>query len=136
MWKPYGRLEKWVAALALAVILVGLTAEVSRADEFQGQPIYVQNNTDRTLWVAARYIPPGSRSYVSDGFWKIAPGQRMLILYNNGVWMYLHAQDAQGRGLRFQGTPVQATVRGQTVDLYPYDTGTDYDPRVIGISMR
>jgi hypothetical protein len=121
------------AALA-GVALVALTAQAAacpRDGGHPGQPIYAQNNSNRTIWVAAMYVPKGGRNYVTDGFWKIEPGQRVLILYNDAVWAYFHARDAQGRVSRGTGNPVRGTVRGETVDLYPEDTGTDYDPRVI-----
>ena len=75
-------------ALALALVLVGMLPNVAKADNLQGQPIYAQNNTNRTIWVAARYMPPGSTSFVADGFWKVNPNERVLILYNNGVNIY------------------------------------------------
>jgi hypothetical protein len=134
MRKNPARFAPWAAALAL--VLVGLAAPASRAGGHQGQPIYAQNNTDRPIWVAARYIPAGCRRYVTDGYWRIEPGQRVLILYNNGVWAYFHARDAQGRVSRGRGAPIRATVRGDTVDMYPEDTGTDYNPRVITFFFR
>jgi hypothetical protein len=119
------------SGLVLAVVLVGLLPSGSRADPLEGQPIYAQNNSNRTIWVAARFIPPGSTSYVNDGYWKVEPGERVLILYNNGVILYLHAHHADGTVSRGNGNATTQTIRGKTVDLYPHDTGTDYNPRTI-----
>jgi uncharacterized membrane protein len=111
----------------LVLILVGLLPKVSQADTLQGQPIYAQNNTNRTIWVAARYMPPGGGSYVSDGFWRVEPGQRLLILYNgNRRFMYLYARD--GQGAVWSGNAVRTTVRGETLNMFAGDTGLGYEP--------
>jgi len=118
-------------SLFLAMVLgIVLPANAVQAQRFSGQPIYVQNNTDVTIWVAASYIPPGSSSYVNDGYWQVDPGQRVLIVNNNGVWIYLHAHTADGREYTGPGSPIRRTIRSKTVNLFPVDTGTDYDPRV------
>jgi len=114
------------AVLALALALVGLAPGVSRADTLQGQPIYAQNNTNRTIWVAAQYVPAGSSSFVSDGFWQINPGERVLILYNNSRYIYFYARD--GQGSVWTGNAASGTVRGETLNMLRRDTGTGYDP--------
>lgn len=117
----------WVCkSAAAALVLVGLLASVSKADNLQGQPIYAQNNTSRTIWVAARYIPPGGANYVSDGFWKVNPGERVLILYNNARYMHFYARDGQG-GV-WSGNAARVTIRGQTVNMFRADTTDRYDP--------
>jgi uncharacterized membrane protein len=114
------------AGLALGLILVGLAPGVSRADMVLGQPIYAQNNTGRTIYVAATYVPAGSSSYVSDGFWRVDPEQRQLILYNNARYIYFYARDAQG--LVWSGSDTTSTVRGEYLNMFRSDTGTGYQP--------
>jgi uncharacterized membrane protein len=123
-------------AAVLALVLVGLVPGAAKADNLQGQPIYVQNNANSTIWVAARYIPPGHSSYVTDGFWKVEPGQRILMLYNNGVYMYIHARDAQGRVWRGNGNLIRAMVREETVNMYAENTSRGYDPWTITFFNR
>ena len=124
-------------AAALALVLVGSLPSVSTADNVSAQPIYAQNNSNRTIWVAARYKPPGSGDFHNAGFWQIEPGQKMLIFCNgNARYTYLHANDAQGGVFRGQGTPLYETIRGRTVELYRHDTGDDYDPRTIEFRDR
>src|SRR5579871_1145279 len=74
--------------LALALVLIAMLPNFAPADTLQGQPIYAQNNTGRTIWVAAQYIPAGGSSYVTDGFWQVDAGASVLILYNNGQNIY------------------------------------------------
>ena|ERR1700677_3910743 len=114
------------AVLTLALAAIGMAPSVSLADNLQGQPIYAQNNTNRTIWVAAKYVPPGSSSFVSDGFWKINPGERVLICYNNNRYIYFYGRD--GRGLVWSGGATSATVRGETLNMLRQDTGTSFDP--------
>ena len=113
-------------AAVLALVLVGLAPSVSRADTLQGQPIYAQNNTSRTIWVAAQYVPPGSSSFVADGFWRVDPGQRVLILYNNARYIYFYARD--GQGTVWTGSDAGGTVRGERLNMMRMDTGTGYEP--------
>jgi uncharacterized membrane protein len=115
-----------VAVLALTLAAVGMAPSVSRADNVQGQPIYAQNNTNRTIWVAAQYVPAGSSSFVSDGFWKINPGERVLILYNNNRYIYFYARD--GQGMVWNGNATTAMVRGERLTMSRQDTGTTFDP--------
>jgi hypothetical protein len=119
-----------VAGLAL-VVLAGLCGEAARADNVVGQPIYAQNNGTRPIWVAARYMPAGRAGYVTDGYWRLDPGQRTLICYNNAVYVYFFARDDLGRVNRGSGAPIQATVRGEVVNMYGENTGNDFNPRVI-----
>jgi hypothetical protein len=135
------------STFAIALVLIGSLTWASSAQAHchgngaggsasQGQPIYVQNNARVAIWVAASYIPPGSNRRVQDGYWRIAPGQRLLILYNNGVWLYLGARLEDGTIAHMNGNPIRATIRGLPVDLYPFDTGEDFDPRVITLYNR
>jgi len=119
-------LRNKATVLALALALAAMTPAVSRADTVQAQPIYAQNNTSHTIWVAARYIPPGSTSYVSDGWWEVGPGQRVLILYNNGVNIYFNAHD--DADTVWDGNDATAVVRGETLNMFQQDTGTGYQP--------
>jgi uncharacterized membrane protein len=112
--------------LALALPLVALAPSVSLADCIQAQPIYAHNNTGRPIWVAAHYVPAGSQSFVSDGWWEVAPGQCQLLLYNNGRWIYFNARDDQGH--TWDGSAITTTVRGQNVGMFQRDTGMCYDP--------
>src|SRR5207249_1700012 len=84
--KEFPMVPQWLCnkTAMLAFALVTLLPNVVRADTLQGQPIYAQNNTDRPIWVASQYVPPGSTSYVTDGWWQVDPGERVLIHYNNG----------------------------------------------------
>jgi uncharacterized membrane protein len=123
---------------AVALALVGLLTNAAGADcrrssspNLRAQPIYVQNNSNTTIWVAAKYMPAGSRSYVTDGFWRVDPGQKKLIVYNNAVYVYFHARDDQGRVWRGGGNHDRQTIRGESVDMYAIDTGHDFDPRVM-----
>jgi uncharacterized membrane protein len=121
-----------VGVLVVAVVLAGSLPGVATADKLSGQPIYVQNDAARTIWVAARYKPPGSGDFVNAGFWQIEPGQRLLVVYNgNARYLFLHAHDTQGGVYRGQGTSLTETIRGRTVTLFPFDTGVDYEPRTI-----
>src|SRR5579864_9546693 len=111
----------------LVLILAGLLPNVSQADTLQGQPIYAQNNTNRTIWVAARYMPPGGGSYISDGFWRVDPGERVLILYNgNRRNMYFYARNSQGTV--WSGNAIRTRVRGEILNMFVGDTGPGYEP--------
>jgi uncharacterized membrane protein len=112
--------------LALTLGLLTVLPRVAWADNIQGQPIYAQNNTNYSIWVAARYIPAGSNSYVADGFWQVDPGQKMLILYNNGRYIDFYARDDHG-GV-WTGNDATANVRGETLNMIQEDTGTGYNP--------
>jgi uncharacterized membrane protein len=109
-----------------AFLLLTALPSVSRADNLPGQPIYAQNNTCHPIWVACQYAPPGSTSYVTDGFWQINPGQRALILYNNVQYIYFYARDDSGHV--WTGNDTCTAVRGETVNMFQMDTGTGYDP--------
>lgn len=126
---------KKAAALALmlvALMLVAMMPTASRADYIQAQPIYARNNTDRPIWVAAHYIPAGSHSFVTDGWWQVPPGQCRLLLYNNGVNIYFTAHDDQG--YHWHGDAVTAVVRGETVNMFHMDTGPCYNPWTVTFS--
>jgi uncharacterized membrane protein len=114
-------------AAALALVLAGLLPNVSKADNLLGQPIYAQNNTSRTIWVAARYMPPGGGGYISDGFWRVDPGEKVLILYNgNRRFMYFYARN--GQGTVWTGNAARTTIRGETLNMFRADTSDTYDP--------
>ena len=120
-----------LGGLFLFGLLVLGAPATATAVPVNGQPIYVHNHTNRPIWVAANFMPAGSKSRVTDGYWKVEPGQKMLIIYNNAVWIYVHAHDANGAVYRGQGNPIRETLKGKTIDLYPMNTGEDYNPRVI-----
>jgi len=109
----------------LAVVVVLMAASVTRADLLKGQPIFAQNNTDNPIWVAARYVPPGSTSYVNAGWWRVEPGERVLILYNNGRYIYFNAHDNQGAD--WSGNEACGVVRGERVNMFREDTGCGYE---------
>jgi uncharacterized membrane protein len=113
-------------AAVLVLVAVAAAPGVSRADCIEAQPIYARNNTSRPIWVAAHYIPAGSHSFVTDGWWRIEPGCCRLLLYNNGVHIYFAARDDQGAV--WEGTATSAVVRGETVNMFHRDTGPCYDP--------
>ena len=118
------------SVLVLAMVCgVGLPANLARADDLKGQPIYANNNTNRTIYVAAHYIPPGGANYVTNGFWAVNPGEKLLILYNDGRYIYLYARDANGNAWTGNGRPVtRVTVRGETVTMFREDTTDGYQP--------
>jgi hypothetical protein len=121
-----------ILALALALGVVALAPSVSQADYVRGQPIYAQNNTARSIWIAAYYVPAGSRNYVSAGWWEICPGQRVLLLYNNGRFIYFNAHDDQGHV--WDGSDTSAMLRGETLKMFQSDTGPCYDPWTISFN--
>ena len=57
---------------------------------------------------------------------QVNPGERMLILYNNGVNIYFYARDGQGG--TWSGNAASGTVRGETVNMLRRDTGNGYQP--------
>lgn len=114
------------SAVVAAILLVASLPGVAAADNHTGQPVYAQNNTSRPIWVAAKYIPPGGgRSFVTGGFWRVNPGEKVLIFYNNGVFAYFYARDTSG-GVWRGNFP--ATVRGETVNMLEQNTTDRYDP--------
>ena len=110
----------------LALILVGMVPNVGRSDYIQAQPIYARNNTSHPIWVAAHYVPAGSRYFVTGGWWKVDPGCCTLILYTNGRNIYFNAHNDQG--FVWNGTDATAVVDGQSVSMFQRDTGPCYDP--------
>jgi uncharacterized membrane protein len=110
----------------LALVGVTMLPAVSRADTLQGQPIYAQNNTCHPIWVAAQYAPPGTTAYITQGYWEVEPGQRVLIFYNNTQYIYFYARDEQGT--QWNGNDASGVVNGETVNMFQEDTGTGYDP--------
>ena len=113
-------------AAALVLIAVAATSGVSRADWIEAQPIYARNNTSRPIWVAAHYIPAGSHSFVTDGWWRIEPGCCRLLLYNNGRNIYFAARDDQDAV--WGGAATSVVIRGETVKMFHCDTGPCYNP--------
>lgn len=117
-----------VPVLFLAVLALGcLLPGVARAQSCnpQGQPIYARNNTDRPIWVAAKYMPAGERNYIANGFWKVNPGERVLIYYNNAIFNYMYARDDLGRTWRGDHS---VRVRGETLPMFSVDTGEGFEP--------
>jgi hypothetical protein len=101
------------------------SASVAEAQGPRGQPIYAKNNTDRPIWVAAKYFPAGERNYVVNGFWRVNPGERVLIYYNNAVFNYMYARDDRGRN--WTGS-VSVSFRGENLLMFSVDTGEGYEP--------
>jgi len=118
----------------LALVLVAALPSVSRADTICAQPIYAQNNTGRAIWVAAEYVPAGSNSFVTDGWWEVGPGRCLRILYNNGRNIYFSARDDQGD--TWEGDDTVAQVRGEAVKMFHADTGPCYDPWTINFNPK
>ena len=116
----------YAKAVVLAVLLVIMMPAVSRAEWLQGQPIYARNNTGRPIWVAAKYMAPGSHSFVTDGFWKIDPGQCVLLVYNTNRWIYFYARNDAGQ--IWQGNDTGGVVQGEMVGMTQQDTGLCFDP--------
>jgi Protein of unknown function (DUF1036) len=125
--------------LALALVAAAVVPNVSDASYrrghyyhpqyLRGQPIYVQNNTARTLSVAAMYQPPGSNGFVSNGFWQVAPGQKLLVATNGNRWIYFYARDNNGQV--WAGNDSTTTVNGETLHMAQYDTTMCFDPWTI-----
>jgi uncharacterized membrane protein len=110
----------------LALLLVTMVPNVSRAETLTGQPIYARNNTSRPIWVAAKYMSPGSNSFVTDGFWQIAPGQCVRILYNSNRYIYFYARD--DNGTVWTGSDTSGFVHGERVNMAQQDTGLCFEP--------
>jgi len=121
-------------ASALALILVAIAPTVSRADCIEAQPIYARNNTNRPIWVASYYIPGGSHSFVTSGWWRVNPGCCRLLLYNNGRNIYFNAHDDQGNV--WGGNATSTVVDGKTVNMFHMDTGPCYDPWTVDFSPQ
>ena len=110
----------------LTMVLVGMAPTLARADYIQAQPIYARNNTNRTIQVAAYYVPAGGHDLVSGGWWTVYPGQCRLILWNNGINIYFYAKD--DNGWVWEGNDATVTVQGETLHMFHQDTGPCYDP--------
>lgn len=123
-------LHKKAALLALS--LLTLLPTVSQADNLNAQPIYAKNNTNRPIWVAARYVPAGANSFVTDGWWQVNPNQSVLILHNGGRNIYFFARD--GQGAVWSGNATSGLVRGETVNMFQRDTGTGFDAWTINFN--
>ena len=115
--------------LALALALVVALPNVSQAGYLRSQPIYVQNNTSRTISVAAQYMPPGSCGFVTNGFWQVAPGESMRVVSNHNRWIYFYARDDKGNV--WDGNATTGVVNGETLHMGQYDTGMCFDPWTI-----
>lgn len=113
-------------ASILALVLVTMMPAVSRAEWLQGQAIYARNNTSRPIWVAAKYMSPGSQNFVTDGFWKIDPGQCVLLVYNSNRWIYFYARNDAGE--TWQGNDTSGVVQCEVVSMSQQDTGLCFDP--------
>jgi hypothetical protein len=112
---------------ALAVMCTG--APAVRADHIAAQPILAHNNSDRPIWVAAHYVPAGSNHFISDGWFRVGPGECRLLFYNNGVNIYFYARDDKGNA--WQGNDYTTTFGGQSLNMFHRDTGLCYDPWTI-----
>lgn len=124
-------ITKLTPFMLILVMVLGL-ASVAASDQPasvqnpQGQPIYARNNTSEPIWVAACYVPPGSNEYFANGFWRVEPGERKLLLYNgNRVYMYFYARN-DSRSRVWSGEDRVVTVRGETLNMFRADTGTGY----------
>jgi hypothetical protein len=113
-------------AAVLALVLVALVPTLSQAATCRGQPIYAFNNTSHPLWVAAKYIPPGSDCFVTSGFWYLPPGQSQLLLYNSNRWIYFYARNDQGETTLRNVTT--AVLGNETLPMEVYDTGMCFNP--------
>ena len=113
-------------APVLALVILSMAPNASRAEWVQGQPIYARNNTSRPLWVAAKYMAPGAHSFVTDGFWKIDPGQCVLLVYNSNRWIYFYARNDAGQ--TWQGNDTSGVIQGEMVGMTQQDTGLCFDP--------
>lgn len=117
-----------VLVLILGLASVATSDQPVAAQNIPGQPIYAHNNTNEPIWVAACYVPPGSSDYLTNGFWRVNPGERTLILYNgNHVYMYFYARN-ESRSKVWSGTARTVTLRGETLNMFAADTGTGYEP--------
>jgi uncharacterized membrane protein len=110
----------------LALVGVSLLPSSAQAANIPAQPIYAQNNTCHPIWVAARYAPPGSTTYINQGWWRVNPGQKVLIFYNNVQYIYFYAHD--DHGLVWSGNDACGKVGGEELHMFQMDTGTDYCP--------
>jgi len=119
---PDLRTKTAILVLAAAAMLPNL----AQADCISAQPIYAHNNTSQPIWVAAKYIPAGSNCFVDAGWWRVEPGQCLLIAYNGGRWIYFNAYDNQGH--KWEGNDTTGVVRGQTLNMFRMDTGMCFDP--------
>ncbi len=69
--------------------------------------IYAHNKTNKTIWVAVHYLRESLRNnfeddyWTSDGYWKLAPGEKAMILSEKsritGRYIYFHAHDGNGK---------------------------------------
>src|SRR5260370_37561123 len=100
----------------LTMVLVGMAPTLARADYIQAQPIYARNNTNRTIQVAAYYVPARGHDLVSGGWWTVYPGQCRLILWNNGINIYFYAKD--DKGWVWEGNDATVTVQGETLHMF------------------
>lgn len=117
-----------VLILLFGLASVGASDQPVAAQNVPGQPIYAQNNTNEPIWVAACYVPPGSSDFFTNGFWRVNPGERIMLLYNgNRVYMYFYANNAT-RSRVWSGNDRVTTLRGETLNMFRADTGTDYNP--------
>ena len=118
--------SKRIAAISgVALILIVIAPTVSQADTMQVQPIYAQNNTSRTIWVASRYAAVGTTNFVATGWWQIHPGQRVLLLYNTNRYIYFNAHDDQGNV--WNGNAASVMIGSETVNMFQADTGPCFD---------
>lgn len=104
--------------------------------------VYIKNKSSRTIWVAAHYrVTPtdtsgscvqsvgpdncNSPSWTTDGYWKLEPGEKALILNSDdhvdNRYIYFHAHDSQGR--TWGESELKRAVRGKDQPFFKTDMG-------------
>ncbi|MEG4085216.1 hypothetical protein [Microcoleus sp. POL10_C6] len=103
--------------------------------------VYIQNKTNRPIWVAVNFLqsPPGSSGSDSDlavvipaqwrteGYWKLNPGQKTLILddeerISNRI-IYFHAHDEQGKS--WGSSEKVFDIRGENQPFFEANMGDE-----------
>jgi hypothetical protein len=103
--------------------------------------VYIQNKTNRPIWVAVHFRPnaPGSSGSESDlavvipvrwrteGYWKLNPGQKTLILddeerISNRI-IYFHAHDEQGK--IWGSNEISFDIRGENQPFFKANMGDE-----------
>ena len=99
--------------------------------------VQVENNTNRTIWVAAHYrqtakcpvsLVTASRCKdvdiwrTSNGYWKLAPGEKAYVLDTENRYIYFHAHDAQGN--TWGNRNYTYSVNGHTRSFFQVDMGS------------
>jgi len=109
--------------------------------------IYIQNNTNRPIWVAVHFRQDayehrgttyGINQWITEGYWKLNPGQKTLILDNeeriSNRIIYFHAHDEQGKSwgssekvwdIRGENQPFFEANMGEEIGTYTQSFTTD-----------